>query len=57
MIVELLAGPLIGESFSFETEKSNKVDGGPLRGGELVIAMEPKRVRGNSGYPAHAEPQ
>lgn len=57
MIVELLAGPLIGESFSFETEKSNKVDGGPLRGGEFVIAMEPKRVRGNSGYPAHAEPQ
>lgn len=43
LMVELLAGALVGDVFSFEaTERDNK-DGGPPEGGELVIAIDPGR--------------
>ena len=41
MMVELLAGGLIGESFSFEAAVRDNADGGPPQGGELMIAIDP----------------
>ncbi|MCB1775396.1 MAG: Ldh family oxidoreductase [Gammaproteobacteria bacterium] len=43
LMVELLAGPLIGDVLSFEASERNPGDGGPPRGGELVIAIDPAR--------------
>jgi delta1-piperideine-2-carboxylate reductase len=42
MMVELLAGPLIGEPTSREAAALDNGDGGPPFGGELLIAMSPK---------------
>ena len=39
MMVELLAGALIGENFSFETAAKDNNDGGPPSGGEFIIAI------------------
>ena len=41
MMVELLAGALIGENFSFETAAKDNNDGGPPSGGEFIIAISP----------------
>ncbi|HRK24553.1 MAG TPA: Ldh family oxidoreductase [Beijerinckiaceae bacterium] len=41
MMVELLAGPLIGEPTSLEAAALDNGDGGPPLGGELLIAMSP----------------
>lgn len=43
MMIELLAGPLIGEFLSFESLKDDGGKGGPPKGGELIIAMDPAR--------------
>lgn len=41
MMVELLAGPLIGQAMSFESSEENP-DGGPLSlRGELIVAFDP----------------
>jgi delta1-piperideine-2-carboxylate reductase len=45
LMVELLAGGATGELFSYEAEDSI-TDGGPARGGELVIALSPERLAG-----------
>lgn len=42
LMVELLAGPLLGENLSFEAAAEDNRDGGPPRGGELIIAVSPK---------------
>lgn len=55
MMVELLAGPLIGETLSFETAAGDNNDGGPPRGGEFIIAIDPGGARGGSGFTEHAE--
>jgi len=55
MMVELLAGGLIGESFSFEAEIRDNNDGGPPQGGELMIAMDPNLFGDNDGWAAHCE--
>jgi LDH2 family malate/lactate/ureidoglycolate dehydrogenase len=58
LMVELLAGPLVGDLFSFEAGERDNRDGGPPRGGELVIAMDPARcqARGEGYDPVtHAE--
>lgn len=55
MMVELLAGALIGESFSFEAAERDNGDGGPPQGGEFLMAMDPTLVRGNDGWADHAE--
>lgn len=54
MMVELLAGSLIGDVLSFEASENDKPDGGPSSGGEFMIAIDPTRC-GNTGSLAHAE--
>ena len=55
LMIELLVGPLIGERCSFEAAAADNKDGGPPRGGELRIAIDPGRF-GNSEDPyAHAD--
>lgn len=54
LMVELLAGSLIGEPFSYEAGLSDNKDGGPPRGGELIIAMDPLAM-GGDGALSHAE--
>ena len=46
MMVELLAGALLGEAFSYETAAKDKKDGGPPAGGEFILAMSPKKISG-----------
>ena len=54
-MIELLVGPLIGERCSFEAAMADNKDGGPPRGGELIIAIDPTRF-GNADDPfIHAE--
>ncbi|NNE57990.1 MAG: Ldh family oxidoreductase [Hellea sp.] len=55
MMVELLAGAMIGESFSFEAAIRDNSDGGPPQGGEFLFAINPTLVRGNDGWGDHAE--
>ena len=58
LMVELLAGALIGDMFSFEVSAQDNGDGGPPKGGEFMIAIDPSRCigKGNSkAQLAHAE--
>ncbi len=55
MMVELLAGAMIGESFSFEAAERDIADGGPPQGGQFVFAIDPSLVRGDDGWGDHAE--
>ena len=41
MMVELLAASLIGEQLSFEAAIQDNNDGGPPRGGEFILAINP----------------
>ena len=53
LMVELLAGGATGELFSYEAA-DNISDGGPARGGELVIALSPERIAGPD-WASHSE--
>jgi len=55
MMIELFAGALIGECFSFEAAERDNNDGGPPSGGELMIAMDPSRFGDADGWADHAE--
>jgi delta1-piperideine-2-carboxylate reductase len=55
MMVELLAGPLIGDKLSFEALESDPRDGGPPNGGELILAIDPARMGDAEGWADHAE--
>lgn len=55
MMVELMAGALMGEPFSFETAKKVEPDGLPNRGGQLLIAIDPARFGDATGWASHAE--
>ena len=55
MMVELLAGGLIGESFSFEAAARDNGDGGPPQGGEFMLAMDPNLFGDAAGWADHAE--
>lgn len=55
MMVELLAGALIGDKFSFEALAADPGDGGPPGGGELILAIDPSRMGDAQGWAAHAE--
>lgn len=55
MMIELLAGALIGESFSFEAEERDNNDGGPPRGGEFMLAIDPNLFGDANGWADHAE--
>ena len=55
LMIELLAGALVGDLFSFEASEVDLGDGGPPRGGELVLAIDPAKL-GDGGDPIrHAE--
>jgi len=54
MMVELLAGPLVGETFSFQTQERDNGDGGPAQGGQFVLAMSPDILSGKD-WAAQAE--
>ena len=47
MMVELLAGSLVGDNFSYETAAKDNNDGGPPSGGEFILAMSPEKLSGN----------
>ncbi len=47
MMVELLCAGLIGERFSYEAAQHDNFDGGPARGGEFLLAMDPARTGGD----------
>ncbi|MFN2099652.1 Ldh family oxidoreductase [Altererythrobacter sp. MF3-039] len=55
MMVELLAGGLIGESFSFEAAARDNNDGGPPQGGEFILAMDPGMFGNRDGWLDHSE--
>ena len=54
MMVELLAGALVGEGFSFETKESDNQDGGPPKGGEFILAISPNIIAGDD-WAKHSE--
>ena len=54
LMVDLLAGPLIGEVCSFEAGPPNNTLGGPSLGGEVIIALDPRRL-GGDGALDHGE--
>jgi len=53
-MVELLAGALVGDNFSFETAAKDNKDGGPPSGGEFILAISPKKVS-ESNWDKHAD--
>lgn len=55
LMVDLLAAGLIGQPFSPEIARAANNDGGPERGGELIIAMDPDRFGNAEGWASHAE--
>jgi delta1-piperideine-2-carboxylate reductase len=58
LMVELLAGALLGEALSFEATANDNGDGGPPTGGEFLIAIDPNRcgaAGGAAAVMAHAE--
>ncbi len=55
MMVELLAGGLIGESFSFEAAERDNGDGGPPQGGEFMFAIDPAMFGDADGWSDHSE--
>ena len=55
MMVELLASGLLGQPFSYEAAQEDNKDGGPPRGGELMIALDPARFGDAENWQAHCE--
>jgi delta1-piperideine-2-carboxylate reductase len=55
LMVELLAAGLIGERFSFEAGELDREDGGPARGGEFILALDPAAFGDAAGWHAHGE--
>jgi delta1-piperideine-2-carboxylate reductase len=54
MMVELLAGALVGDNFSYETASKDNNDGGPPSGGEFILAICPNKTSGTE-WQKHAE--
>jgi len=53
MMVELLAGALVGDNFSYETAEKDNNDGGPPSGGEFILAKSPDKLS-NSDWDTHS---
>ena len=53
LMVELLSSGLTGDQFSYEAEANDNNDGGPAKGGELIIAISPDLVAGD-GWDSHS---
>ena len=54
MMVELLTAGLVGDCFSYEAGEVDNGDGGPPRGGEFLLAMDPNIIAPN-GWEEHSE--
>ena len=54
LMVELLAGGLLGEAFSDEAAQRDNRDGGPPQGGELIIALDPAKFGNGEGWRDHS---
>ena len=54
VVTLLLAAGLLGERFSFEAAAQDNKDGGPPRGGEFMLAMDPARF-GDQAWLDHTE--
>ena len=54
LMVELLAGALVGETFSYETAEKDNKDGGPPSGGEFILAISPEKISEND-WSKHAD--
>ena len=54
LMVELLAGALVGETFSYETAAKDNNDGGPPSGGEFILAISPDKIAG-TGWEKHSD--
>lgn len=55
MMVELLAGPLVGETVSYETGRNDNGDGGPPPGGQFILALSPGITSGSDDWAQAAE--
>ncbi len=55
LMVELIAGPLIGDFLSIEAEEDDAGRGGPPKGGELIIAIDPARFGDAAAIRTHGE--
>ena len=55
MMIELLCGPLIGEFLSIESQADDGGKGGPPKGGELIMALDPAMFGNPDGFMAHGE--
>jgi len=55
MMIELLAGPLIGQFLSVESAQDDAGRGGPPKGGELIIAFDPAKFGDATGFLEHGE--
>jgi len=55
MMVELLAGAMIGEFLSIEAIQDDAGRGGPPKGGELIMALDPAKFGDPEGFLAHGE--
>lgn len=47
MMIELLAAGVIGQPFSFEAGEADNKDGGPARGGEFLLTIDPAKMGGD----------
>nr|XP_061809750.1 delta(1)-pyrroline-2-carboxylate/Delta(1)-piperideine-2-carboxylate reductase-like [Nerophis lumbriciformis] len=55
LMVELLAGPLIGQFLSSESYQDDSGEGNPPKGGELILALDPAKFGDPEGFLAHGE--
>ena len=54
LMIELLSAGMTGDNFSFEAGETDNNDGGPAKGGEFIMAINPKLVAGD-GWEEHCE--
>ncbi len=55
LLIELLSSSLIGEWSAVEQKDRDNNDGGPTRGGELLIAFDPAKFGNGDGWLDHSE--
>lgn len=55
LMVDMMAGPLLGEPYSKEQSRTGATDDGVAAGGEIIIAMDPQRLSSRENAIAHGE--
>lgn len=55
LMIELIAGPLLGEFLSFESKEDDQNKGGSPKGGELILALNPAQFGDPDNFLAHGE--